>query len=164
MTACEPVDRDTLQQFVITFSDQLTNCRQLLESHTLLLPVPQRVSLKPHTLSTSTAGAHNCASQASPHQGQFPSYNQSREGGYSVRGSPGDQNPLRPLLYDPITEPLQTSVLPLSVLCLSCPDLNPYPVPYPTRTLFFRETTLHFLIPYYSHLWFAPLNISTILS
>jgi hypothetical protein len=105
MTACEPVDRDTLQQFVFTFSDQLTNCRQLLESHTLLLPVPQRASLKPHTLSTSTVGAHTSTSQ-SPHQGLFPNYSQSREGGYSVRGSPGDQNPLRPLLNDPITEPL----------------------------------------------------------
>ena len=122
MTACEPVDRDTLQQFVFTFSDQLANCRQLLESHTLLLPVQQRVSLplKPHILSTSIAGTHNSTSQMSPHQGQglgpgqgqgqgqglYPNYTQGRDGGYSVRGSPGDQNPLRPLLYDPITEPL----------------------------------------------------------
>ena len=45
LTACDPADRDTLQHFIITFTEQSVHCKQLLENYTLLLPsssVPYR--------------------------------------------------------------------------------------------------------------------------
>ena len=132
LTACEPVDRDTLQHFIITFTDQLNNCRLLLESHIMLLPVVQKVVNKNSNVATaishSPGSLHYCQSSQSgqsPHfdtnnyynqinqnQNQFQNQNhhhnyinQYRDASLSSKGSPGEALSIT-RVFSEHTEPL----------------------------------------------------------
>lgn len=118
ITAYDPTDRETLQQFVVTFNDQLAHCRQLLESHIMLLPaqpkgVTKQVPVWPN-VSTNINHSHNqCQglhnNQLLNHQNvnmnSNPNQNPIREGSLSIRDSPGDVSRPISLSFDP-TQPL----------------------------------------------------------
>lgn len=113
MTACEPQDRETLHQFAMSFTDRLANCRQLLESHDLLLPPsivsiskkpspPQLFSFMSIRASTSTS-----TSAPNPHNFLHPSLHPSlRDVASSSRASTGDPSMIRHFNHDPIVGPL----------------------------------------------------------
>ena len=134
MTACEPQDRETLHQFAMSFTDRLAHCRQLLESHDLLLP-PSIVSIKappPQLFSSMSIRASTSTSAPStpnfciPHpslhqsqgqgqgqgqgvglgQGLGQGQGQGRDVSSSSRASPGDLSMMRHFGHDPIVGPL----------------------------------------------------------
>ena len=118
MTACEPQDRETLHQFAMSFTDRLANCRQLLESHDLLLP-PSIVSISikpspPQLFSSMSIRASTSTSTSAPNPHNFlhPSLHQSQGQGQgrdvasSSRASPGDPSMIRHFNHDPIVGPL----------------------------------------------------------